>query len=110
MNRIRNSQHTSRTCMIAGLAALIFITTQMVSAAHYHSPPDLNHFGAATQAASADQCPICLHQSNSMPALASALPFVAPLSLVSALRLAPERTVALEIRFALFGRAPPATV
>ena len=92
------------------IAAAMFLAMQLIGGAHFHSPPGVNRFASATQPVSPEQCPICLHHSNSTPTLASALPFVEPLCLVVALKLEPERSVALEVRFALFGRAPPATV
>ncbi len=98
----------NRTTMMVG--ALFFVVAQLIGAAHYHSPPDVNHFAAAGHITSADNCPICLHHSNSTPAVAAAPMFAEPRCLHAALALEPERTVALEIRFALFGRAPPAAV
>ncbi|HUA35617.1 MAG TPA: hypothetical protein VMA09_18550 [Candidatus Binataceae bacterium] len=109
MNPPRTRPHPLNHITIV-LAAAMFLAMQLIGGAHFHSPPEINHFASASQASSADQCPICLHHSNSTPALGSALPFAVPLCLVAALKLDPQRTVALEIRFALFGRAPPATV
>jgi hypothetical protein len=92
------------------LAMTLFLAMQLIGAAHYHSPPDVNHLAASTRAAAADQCPICLHHSQTTPALAAASRFVEPRCFVTDVRREPARAVALEVRFALFGRAPPATV
>jgi hypothetical protein len=91
-------------------AVLFFVVAQLVGAAHYHSPPEVNHFAAAGHITSADNCPICLHHSSSTPAVAAAPMFAEPRCFHAALGLEPARAVALEIRFALFGRAPPAVI
>ena len=96
--------------IVAFVALGFLLVVQIAEAGHYHAPREANHFLSASRAAAPDICPICLHHSNATPIIVNASPFVEPLSLVAALRLEPERSVALEIRFALFGRGPPATV
>jgi hypothetical protein len=96
--------------LVAALVIGLFMIDQLISAAHYHSPRDVNHFAAAGHATSADICPICLYHSSLTPAVAAAPMFAEPRCFHAALALEPERTVALEIRFTLFGRAPPAAV
>jgi hypothetical protein len=109
MKASRSTRYTKNRAIMT-IAALFFVVAQLIGAAHYHSPPDVNHVAAAGHVTSADACPICLHHSNSTPAAAAAPMFAEPRCFHAALALEPERQVALEIRFALFGRAPPAVI
>lgn len=109
MKTSRSSRYAKNRAIMM-VAALFFVVAQLIGAAHYHSPPDVNHFATAGHISSADACPICLHHSSSTPAITAAPMFAEPRCLDAALALEPERTVALEIRFALFGRAPPAVI
>lgn len=108
--RVNPSNCYAKNRAIMMIALLFFIVAQLMGAAHYHPPPDVNHIAAAGQVTPADACPICLHHSTSTPAIAAAPMFAEPRCFHAALALAPERSVALEIRFALFGRAPPAVI
>jgi hypothetical protein len=105
----RSSRYAQNRAIMM-VAALFFVVAQLIGAAHYHSPPGVNHLAAAGHITSSDSCPICLHHSNSTPAIAAAPTFAEPRCLHAALALEPDRSVALEIRFALFGRAPPAVI
>ena len=100
-----------RPIRLVTLVALgCFLFVQVAEACHYHAPPDVNHFASPKQLAAVDLCPICLHHSQTNFAVSVASPSLEPRCLVASLRLEPRHSVALEIRFSFFGRAPPAAV
>lgn len=96
--------------ILAAVVIGLFMIDQVIGAGHYHAPPAKNLSISVYKVSAADPCPLCLHHSFSNFAVSIAPRVAEPHLLLTVARLEPGRAVALELRFGLFGRAPPATV